>query len=130
MPQARGFLSMAHISLDDLTCVRSPLWQATITYYCCYYSLTAVLVAADIKSEIHQCTLAAMDHAVPYPARTKRSIHSAFRSRINAQYHTRDIGSQSTGPRLALCREVLLESQAILADKHIIAEIRSAIAYM
>ena len=72
---------------------KSTAWAASACYYSMYYSLYAVLMRMGIKSEIHSCSMLAMNYLLGehYSKEDGILLERAFEARIENQYYVIDI---------------------------------------
>lgn len=93
-------------------------WAYSASYYAMHFSACAVLVRAGIRCEIHDCTIALIDHLFGegIDAGLVEDFERAKKMRIEAQYYTAVAGPVEDPGRLAAttCRFVLAMEE--LAD--------------
>lgn len=86
---AKSYLQMAEESIEENSKVTSNIWQASTTYYICYYSLYAFLQRIGIKCEIHQCSIQIMKEFLKeqFNKEDTELLEETFKIRNELQYY-------------------------------------------
>jgi uncharacterized protein (UPF0332 family) len=92
---AKEYLEAAQETLETLKSIRnkSKVWLATTKYYCEYFAAYALLMKIGVKSEIHECTIAAcqmLEELNIMPKGYSSRLEQDKQLRIDNQYYLKN----------------------------------------
>ncbi|MFP4115638.1 MAG: HEPN domain-containing protein [Candidatus Aenigmatarchaeota archaeon] len=96
----------------------SRMWAATVKYYVEYFCVSAVLSRLGVKSEIHDCTIAAVEFLEEegvFQQGTTRRLEKSKELRIDNQYNLKE---RSVELDLEELSDFILETKEIMEGLH------------
>lgn len=97
------YISAAIETIQSLQKIQSRVWKATMTYYCEYFLLSAILRTMGIQSTIHECSLEIAGWLAEEKIVSESFVHNMIENkeyRIKNQYFLENVLVKTTVEQL------------------------------
>lgn len=106
-----GFIEQAQDAILARRELTSNKWKLVTAYYACYNYLCAILQKLEIKSAIHECTIAISEY-IGFSIPEIKFISNLKEKRINAQYNNKlsQYSEAEFANFILRCEEILVKA--------------------
>lgn len=121
-----GFIEQAQDAIIARRELSSEKWKLVTAYYACYNYLCAILQKLEIKSEIHECTIAISEY-IGFSISEIKFISNLKEKRINAQYNNKlsQYSETEFSNFILKCKEILAKTNFEDVKNNIKTELNS-----